>query len=214
MIRMWIMFTCLKRRHYNKAPLVWLNMCSHWVKHSPQLYKLLRTYITIFDEYPVENTHSILRAQTKPSDSADELRNKAKQIFESKEQQATFRSAFTSPSQFSFSQNQLQFLKVKCAQVLSSMLTRIATTPGQSSFSTKGNSTTQVKFPTICANNPIKSTALPLGYQGKVKPDATKQCDLPECTVSSQNDDWTVLTGCFHSFHNTCLNGLNSCPLM
>ena len=213
MIRMWIMFTCLKRRHYNKAPLVWLNMCSHWGQHSPQLYKLLRTYITIFDEYPVENTHSILRAQTKPSDSADELRNKAKQIFESKEQQATFRSAFTSPSQFSFSQNQLQFLKVKCAQVISSMLTRIATTPGQSSFSTNGKTSTQVKFPTICANNSIKSTALPLGYQGKVKPDATKQCDLPECTMSSQNDDWTVLTGCFHSFHNTCLNGLNSCPL-
>ena len=71
----------------------------------------------------------------------------------------------------------------------------------------------QVKFPTICANNPIKSTALPFGYQGKVTPDATKQCDLPECTISIQNEDWTVLTGCFHSFHNTCLNGLNSCPL-
>ena len=31
--------------------------------------------------------------------------------------------------------------------------------------------------------------------------------------MSSQNDDWTVLTGCFHSFHNTCFDGLNSCPL-
>lgn len=82
-----------------------------------------------------------------------------------------------------------------------------------SSFLSNGNSTTLVKFPTICANNPIKSTILPLGYQVKVKPDVTKQCDLPECTVSSQNDDWTVLTGFFHSFHNTCLNGLNSCPL-
>ena len=34
MIGMWIMFTCLKRRHYNKAPLVCLYMCSHWGKHS------------------------------------------------------------------------------------------------------------------------------------------------------------------------------------
>ena len=81
MIRIWIMFTCLKRRHYNKAPLVRLNMCSHWGKHSPQLYKLIRTYITIFDEYPVENTHSILRAQTKPSDSANELRNNSQTNF-------------------------------------------------------------------------------------------------------------------------------------
>ena len=80
---MLIIFTCLKRRHYNKGPLVWLNVCSHWGKHSPQLYKLLRTFITISYEYPVENTHSILRAQTKPCDSAYELRNEAKQIFES-----------------------------------------------------------------------------------------------------------------------------------
>ena len=74
MIRIWIMFTCLKRRHYNKAPLVWINMCAHWGKHSTNLYQLLRNYIAIFDEYPVENTHSILRAQSKPSDTAEQLR--------------------------------------------------------------------------------------------------------------------------------------------
>ena len=55
-IRIWIMFTCLRRRHYNKTPLVWINMCLHWGKYSPNLYELLRKYITIFDEYPVENT--------------------------------------------------------------------------------------------------------------------------------------------------------------
>ena len=45
MIRIWIMFTCLQRRHYYKALLVWINMCSHWGKHAPQLYNLLRNYI-------------------------------------------------------------------------------------------------------------------------------------------------------------------------
>jgi len=29
-IRIWIMFTCLQRPHYNKAPLVWIDMCLHW----------------------------------------------------------------------------------------------------------------------------------------------------------------------------------------
>ena len=29
-IRIWIMFPCLQRRHYNKAPLVWIDMCLHW----------------------------------------------------------------------------------------------------------------------------------------------------------------------------------------
>lgn len=112
---------------------------------------------------------------------------------------------------FHFPRTSYSFSKSNVLKVLSSTLTRIATS--RSSFSWNGNATTQVKFPTICANNPTKSTALPLGYQGKVKPDATKQCDLPKCTMSSQNDDRIVLMGCFHSFHNTYLNGLNSCPL-
>ena len=118
MIRIWIMFTCLQRRHYNKAPLVWINMCSHWGKHAPQLYNLLKNYITIFDEYPVEKTHSILRSQTKGSDTADELSKKAKSIFQSKDKQSHYRSFFTTPKQFSFSHNQLRFLKVRCAEVL------------------------------------------------------------------------------------------------
>ena len=88
MIRIWIMFTCLQRRPYNKAPLlIWINMCSHWGKYAPQLYNLLTNYITIFDEYPEENTHNILRSQTKVSDTANELRKKAKSIFQSKDKQ-------------------------------------------------------------------------------------------------------------------------------
>ena len=29
MIRIWVMFVCLNRRHYNKAPLVWLSNAVH-----------------------------------------------------------------------------------------------------------------------------------------------------------------------------------------
>ena len=77
------MFTCLQRRHYYKALLlVWINMCSHWGKHAPQLYNPPRNYIAIFDEYPMEKTHSILRSQTKGSASPDELSKKAKYIFQ------------------------------------------------------------------------------------------------------------------------------------
>lgn len=184
MIRIWIMFTCLQRRHYNKAPLVWINMCSHWRKYAPQLYELLCKYITIFDEYPVENTHSILRAQTKSSDTADQLRKKAKSIFQSKDKQSNFRSFFTAPKQFSFSHNQLQFLKVRCAQLLSSMLKKISQSPGQSSFSSRNRSSksapSHVTLPTMCSNNPMKTSVLPLGYHGEFKPDQTRKCDLPD----------------------------------
>ena len=88
MIRIWVMFLCLKRRHYNKAPLVWLSNTSHWQNKYNELYEQFSTWPTIFDEYPVENTHSIIRAQTQPSDTADKLQQRAKGIFQSKTKQA------------------------------------------------------------------------------------------------------------------------------
>ena len=39
-------------------------MCSAWGKYAPQLYELLQKLISIFEEYPVENTHRILWAET------------------------------------------------------------------------------------------------------------------------------------------------------
>jgi len=53
-------------------------MCSPWGKYSPQLGNHLTNDIAIFNEYPVENTHSIFHSQRKGFDTADELRIKAK----------------------------------------------------------------------------------------------------------------------------------------
>ena len=63
------------------------------------------------------------------------------------------------------------------------------------------------------SNNRMKTIVLPLGYHGEIKLDHAKQCDLPACNISTQDEDWTLLHGCFHSFHNECLNGSPSCPL-
>ena len=214
-IRIWIMFTCLRRRHYNKAPLVWLSMCSYWGKYSPQLFSLLQNYLVIFDEYPVENVHSIFRAQTNAFDTAEELRRKAKSIFQSKENQSHFRSSFTPPKQFSFSQGQLQFLKVKCAQLLSSILLKIAKFPGESfiTINPRYPKRSTCTLPYIFPDATIPTKVLPLGYQTEVKPDNSKKCDLPQCQISNELDEWRIFHGCFHSFHTSCLNDTLSCPL-
>ena len=176
-------------------------MCSHWGKHAPQLYNILRNYIAIFDEYPMENTHSILHSQTKDSDSADELRKRAKSIFQSKGKQSD-RSFFTTPRQFSFSHDQLHLLKVRCAQALSSMFIKISQSPRQSQFSSNNSCNTSVPthviLPTMSPNKNMKMTVLSLGYRCDIKLDQTKKCDLPLCNISS-HENWTLLHGCFHS---------------
>ena len=161
----------------------------------------------------MENTHSILRAQTKPSDNADQLRQRAKIIFQSKEKQSNFRSYFTAPKDFSFSQNQLQFLKVKCAQVLFSILKQLSQKPGEASITSKGRNM-YVKLPAMCPNDLMKTNVLPLGCQCAVQLDSTKTCDIPGCQITCVLDEnWVLFNGCFHSFHKVCLKESTSCPL-
>ena len=61
MIRIWAMFMSLERHHYDKAPLVWIAMCTYWGIHNPDLQLMLRLFLLMFDEYPVENACNIIR---------------------------------------------------------------------------------------------------------------------------------------------------------
>ena len=212
MIRIWVMFLCLKRCHYNKAPLGWLSNTSHWQNKYNELYEQFSTWPTIFDEYPVENTHSIIRAQTQPSDTADKLQQRAKGIFQSKTKQANFRSNFTPPKHFHFSQQQLKCLKVRCAEFLTNIFIEINNHIGcASSFIRR--KTKYFHLPHIFGEAEIKSTALPLGFSTKQEPNQDCICDLHSCIVDKDDEPWKIYQGCWHSFHVKCLNGTAFCPI-
>ncbi|CAB3998876.1 Hypothetical predicted protein [Paramuricea clavata] len=212
MIRIWVMFLCFKRRHYNKSPLVWLSNTCHWKDKHKELYEQFCTWPTIYDEYPVENTHSIIRAQTKPSDTANKLQQRAKTIFESKTKQANFRSTFTPPKQFSFSQQQLDYLKVKCAATLTNIFTTISKNINVASTTVKRGKK-YVHLPHIFGHESIPYTVLPLGLNACQEPDQDCMSDLNSCTVDNDDDPWKVFHGCWHSFHERCHKGSPFCPI-
>ena len=85
MIRIWAMFMSLERHHYDKAPLVWIAMCTYWGIHNPDLQLMLRLFLLMFDEYPVENAHSIIRSKTNDSDTVEQLQQNAKLHFKQKQ---------------------------------------------------------------------------------------------------------------------------------
>ena len=60
---------------------MWLAMITHWGMHHPGLYQMVQSNLALFDEYPVENAHSIIRAKTNDSDTAEQLIQKAKAPF-------------------------------------------------------------------------------------------------------------------------------------
>ena len=114
----WVMFMVFRRRHYDKALLVTLSTFLHWQQNNPVMFETIRQYIVAFDEYPVENFHSILRARTKEYDTADNIIFKAREIDECKHEMESFKSNFVPPRKFNFSSKKINMLKSKAAEFL------------------------------------------------------------------------------------------------
>ena len=100
------------RQHFYKDPLVWLAMVSH--THHPCLYQMLQSNLVLFDEYPLENAHSIIRARTNDSETAEQLIKKAKASFQAKQAQINFREDFTPTKHLLIS---LSKLKAVCQNI-------------------------------------------------------------------------------------------------
>ena len=189
-------------------------MINHWGTHFPQLHNLFKRWHIVADEYPVENTHSIIRSQTSDLDTAEVLSKKVKATFQSKEKQKNFRSSFTPPTKFSFSISQLQFLKLKAATLLTSIFESIVHNPMNAKFHSKVNKkkkVTEVQMPQIFGEKKLSDCVLPLGYHGKHQPDQNCKCDMP-LSNSTQEQAWIIFQGCGHSFHKLCITA-HHCPL-
>ena len=52
----------------------------HWQGNAPSMFETIREHLAAFDEYPIENFHSVLRRRTKDTNTADEIAAKAKEI--------------------------------------------------------------------------------------------------------------------------------------
>ena len=200
MARIWCMFLCFYRRHYNKSPLVWFSNLLFWKENNNELYNTLKSCINIEDEYPVENCHSIIRGSTNSWDMPEQLSFKAKSIFASKKRQHNFRSYFTPPKSFTFSRKELKSLKFKCAEILvNKIFVPIASELDTSKI--------------IPSSLPKNSPILPLGFHTEWPPVSNRICDMPGCLDRYSVKPWVRFNGFWHSFHIDCLQGSNICKV-
>ena len=131
LLQYWVMFTVFKRHHYNKALLVMLSTFLHLQENTSSMFETLRQNLVAFDEYPVENFHSVLRRRTKETDTADEISNKAKEIDACKHNLQSFQSVFVPPRKFNFSRKRINKLKANAAEFITLKSTSF---PGLSPF--------------------------------------------------------------------------------
>ena len=66
------------RRRYDKDLLVALSTLKYWHLNTDPMHQIVQDFTVAFGEYPVENFHSVLRARTSETDTAEQIQKKAK----------------------------------------------------------------------------------------------------------------------------------------
>ena len=216
--RLWVMFFCFRRRHYNKSPLIWLSNILFWKNGggNREIFNLFSSHLNVIDEYFVEHVHSVIRRQTKVSDSDEQVREKVHGIFACSERQSNWQNSFTPSKNSVFSRQQLTNLCCKAATVITNVFIEIASNlhaatllprqPGQ-----RRNCSFWLR-PNLFGEKSMKNYILPLGCHFHPPPDSSKRCHSPSCSESSDLP-WKLFEAYWHSFHLSCLNGLNICVI-
>ena len=112
------MMMTFHRRHYDKALLIILSTFKYWQENTHPMHEVIQQFLVALDEYPVENFHSVLRARTSVSDTAGQIREKAKEIDACKNEMHEFQSSFVPQRKFNFSRKRINIMKTRAAEFL------------------------------------------------------------------------------------------------
>ena len=168
LLHCWIMFVVFQRRHYNKALLITLSLFQYWQENAHSMFDTLRHYLVAFDEYPVENFHSVLRARTKETDTPEQIAFKAKEIDACKHELHSFKSVFVPPRKFNYSSKKINTLKAKAAEFLTNKFEAISNQPNVATqlppVRRQPKHLIKWKLPNLFGDKIVNNRVLPLGY--------------------------------------------------
>lgn len=97
------------------------------------MHQIIQNFVVAFDEYPMENFHSVLRARTKETDTAEQLGEKAKEIDVCKNEMQALQPSFVPPKKFNFSRKRINHLKQRAVEFLVTKFKAIISKPGRAS---------------------------------------------------------------------------------
>ncbi len=78
LLHCWVMLMVFEQHHYDKALLVAFSMFRYWKDHEHPLHNTLSSFLSAFDEYPVEKFYSILQARKQADNDGNQINLKPK----------------------------------------------------------------------------------------------------------------------------------------
>ena len=205
-VRIWCLFARFKRRNYNKAPLFFLSDVWYWESINHPILEILKKHLVAFSDYPVENYHSLIRRQTRETDTPEQLSRTAR-VINCLRHDNVFRSTFVSSTKYPYCKEDLIGLTNKASIFLLELFTDVKNNTGKSKWTKRGKNKLSCHLATL--NIDVDQRHLPMAFNSEYPPfDPSEKCHLQNCKMLQSTFDQSISLPCGHVYHQRCLQYL------
>ncbi|CAG8803206.1 7115_t:CDS:2, partial [Gigaspora rosea] len=206
--RLWSVMKRFNWHNYDKILLAFISDIHYWKMTGHSIIDTLKNHLNIFDEYPVENFHSLLRHHTNAKvNTAKSLRRDALFI-DNLRHNNDFITSFASKRDYPYTKKDLDELVKATAIFLLDFFENVWKYQGKMEKKVEGKIIKKVYcyFPYIECRFPLG--ALLLGYHSQTIPSQHNFCDRINCFEIVDNRINVLICG--HAYHEKCfqLQGL------
>jgi len=208
-VRIWCLFARFKRRNYNKAPLFFLSDVWYWESISHPILEILKKHLVSFSDYPVKNYHSLIRRQTRETDTPEQLSRTAR-VINCLRHDNVFRDTFVSSTRYPYRKEDLIGLTNRASIFLLELFTDVKNNTGKSKWMNMKRDRNKFSCHLATLNIDVDQRHLPMAFSSEYPPfDPSERCHLQDlCKMLQSNSDPSIPLPCGHVYHQPCLQYL------
>jgi hypothetical protein len=207
--RLWTIMKRFGRKNYDKIMIAFISDVLYWQSIEHPMYNILSENLQEFNEYFVENFHSLIRRHTVGKNYNPEgLRRDAISI-DNQRHNNDFMKPFVNTRKYPYTKKNIDIMVKQTALFLIEFFQNIwsnSTSPQHAPQSiTRPIKSTGHKF--FVLNEIMKIGTLPTGYHTKSPPNLNIFCDAKDCDVNIEIDQLQLygkVLICGHGYHNEC----------
>jgi len=202
--RLWTFMKRFERKNYDKIMIAFLSDIFYWQSIDHPIYNIFQDHLTEFNEYFVENFHSLIRRSTvRKQFNPEGLRSDAINV-DNNRHNAEFIKPFVSGKKYPYTKKKIDAMVKKSALFLLDFFQKI----WENSNNINAPTGKKKLYSLATFNMEITMKALPSGYHTTNPPKHKVFCDYESCNNNEKEINDCVLI-CGHAYHYECFQKLD-----
>jgi len=206
--RLWTIMMRFERKNYDKIMLAFLSDVYYWQSIEHPLHNALQDHLTEFNEYFIENFHSLIRRRTTGKNFNVEGLQRDAIAIDHNRHNSEFIRPFLSLNKYPYKKKDVDIMTKKVALFLLDFFKRILLNSNTNSLPILKGKKKQTHV-LHASNISITYKALPSGYHTKNPPNHEKSCDFENCNLQNENQNNFHVFICGHSYHLECFEKMD-----